>query len=63
MGTFLDKVRAGTVEPAAIDDFIDAWHESDSELGLAQYLGMTDAQYAHWFARPQTLAAIAAEGN
>ena len=60
MDRFLDMVRVGTVDMTAIDDFIDAWHESDSELALAQYLGMTDKQYAKWFANPQSLADIVA---
>ena len=29
-----------------IDDKIDEWHESDSEVSLAEYLGMTPEEYA-----------------
>lgn len=31
-----------------IDDLIDMWHESDSELPLHTYLGLTEEQYAEW---------------
>lgn len=33
---------------AEIDDLIDEWHEGDSPLSLAEYLGMTDGQYSEW---------------
>ena len=31
-----------------LDDLIDEWHQSDSELSLAEYLGMTDEEYMDW---------------
>jgi hypothetical protein len=31
-----------------IDDLIDEWHESNSELPLHEYLGLTWEQYKHW---------------
>lgn len=33
---------------AEIDDLIEQWHESDSPLSLAEYLGMTEEQYNRW---------------
>lgn len=37
-----------TGEWADLDDGITAWHESDSELPLYTYLGMTWDEYRRW---------------
>ena len=31
-----------------IDDWVEQWHQSDSELSLAEYLGMTEEEYNAW---------------
>ena len=31
-----------------LNDKIDAWHDSDFEHALHEYLGWTWEQYAHW---------------
>ncbi len=31
-----------------IDDWVEQWHQSDSELPLAEYLGMTEEEYNAW---------------
>ncbi len=38
----------GTISADALDDFIDAWHDTgpEEERSLAEYLGMTDEEYA-----------------
>ena len=46
--TFLCKFLCGDATAAEIDDHIDAWHSSGSELPLHAYLGMTAEQYAAW---------------
>jgi hypothetical protein len=42
-----------------IDDFVDAWHESDGSVALHDYLGMTMEEYALWVSEPESLARIA----
>ena len=50
--SFIDAVLAGDAVPADIDDFIDAWHASLEDIGLAEFLGMTDEEYALWVEQP-----------
>lgn len=34
------------MSPDELDDYVDAWHDSDSALPLHEYLGMTQEEYA-----------------
>lgn len=36
----------------SIDDKIDEWHNSDSELPLHEYLGWSEEQYHKWVMAP-----------
>lgn len=58
--TFVQRVLEGLVlEPSkAIDDEVDAWHESDSPLDLHEWLGMTSDEYALFVERPASLSLI-----
>jgi len=38
-----------------INDYIEQWHTSDSELPLSEYLGMTEYEYTCWLKDPATL--------
>jgi hypothetical protein len=42
----LKNIEKTTVEN--IDDLIDEWYESDSELSLYEYLGLTFEEYGIW---------------
>jgi hypothetical protein len=61
--TFLSLYGTGQVAADKIDDFIEAWHISGDEeqRGLAEYLGISDAEYSVWLmshgALPSILAA------
>jgi hypothetical protein len=59
---FLELYAAGNVAAEDIDDFIDAWHESDAKekRTLAQFLGMTEDEYTVWLASRKALPMIAA---
>lgn len=46
--TFMELYLAGKVSLDDIEDFIDAWHFSDSNKELHEYLGMTMEQYSSW---------------
>ncbi len=56
--SFIEAVLAGDAAPADIDDFIDAWHASDEVIGLAEFLGMTDEEYALWVEQPDVLSSV-----
>jgi hypothetical protein len=61
--TFFSLYAAGQISAEQIDDFIGAWHGSSDEerRSLADYLGMSDDEYAVWLmshcALPSILAA------
>ena len=48
METFVDLLKEGKVSVDDIDDFVDQWHESDSNLSLVDFLGLTQSQYSEW---------------
>lgn len=58
MKTFLELVLADEVNRDDIDDFVDRWHDGDESCSLAQFLGMSDAEYALWVEKPATLELI-----
>lgn len=41
-----------------IDDYVDKWHESDSDQSLFEYLGMTQQEYILWVHDPDILSFI-----
>ncbi len=43
--TFVSQFLRGIVSVEDIDDFIDAWHNSNSNVPLHEYLGMTMEEY------------------
>lgn len=51
--TFLNACLYGQASVSDVDDWVDRWHETDGApdgeaVSLAQYLGLTDAEYAQW---------------
>jgi hypothetical protein len=48
MKTFLDLVLAGEARQDDIDDFVEQWHDGDASCSLAEFLGMSDDEYALW---------------
>lgn len=42
------KMEWKTIKDSGIDDKIDEWHKSDSNLPLHEFLGMTEEEYAKW---------------
>lgn len=56
--TFVDRCLAGRSRPEDVDDFVDLWHEGADPRSLAEFLGLTDAEYARWLTDPTSLANI-----
>lgn len=46
--SFVTLCLRGELLTEEIDDWVERWHQSDSELTLAQFLGMTDEEYNAW---------------
>jgi hypothetical protein len=55
MKSFMHLYLTKQVSKDSIDDFIDQWHESDSDLTtpLSLYLGMSDKMYAMFVEIPR----------
>ena len=58
MRTFLDLVLTGDARQDDIDDFVDRWHDGDASCSLAEFLGMSDDEYALWVEKPAALRLI-----
>nr|VFJ54040.1 MAG: hypothetical protein BECKFM1743C_GA0114222_101334 [Candidatus Kentron sp. FM]VFJ54406.1 MAG: hypothetical protein BECKFM1743A_GA0114220_101313 [Candidatus Kentron sp. FM]VFK10862.1 MAG: hypothetical protein BECKFM1743B_GA0114221_101584 [Candidatus Kentron sp. FM] len=58
MTSFIEKCVLGGTRPENIDDFVEQWHEGDSELPLHEYLGMTKAEYSLWMTNPDRLSSM-----
>lgn len=56
--TFLELVLIGKAHRDDIDDFVDRWHDSEVSCSLAEFLGMSDDEYALWVERPSALDLI-----
>jgi len=56
--TYVDLCLSGHILADKIDDYVDEWHESEYNCSLAEYLGLTDDEYALWVEQPATLGMI-----
>ena len=48
MDTFKEKYLAGQLEPEEIDDYVEAWNNSDDERTLAKSLGLNAEEEDVW---------------
>lgn len=58
MYNFIDSCLLGNALLEDIDDFIDQWHDSDSQEPLYKYLGMSEREYSWWLIKPEILPFI-----
>ncbi len=58
--SFVDLCVRGEASPVQIDDFIEVWHQAESELSLHEFLGMTWEEYSAWVRNPGLLSSIIA---
>lgn len=56
----MERYLRGEAEPSDFDDAVEEWHSGPSPVSLAEFLGMSDAEYAEWVVDPSALPAIAA---
>jgi hypothetical protein len=55
MSNFIELCLEGERLPKEIDDYVDTWHESDSNVPLYKFLGMTRKEYSLWVDDPDAL--------
>jgi hypothetical protein len=58
--TFMSLALNGYVLPDEVEDFIEAWHASDSNLEVHEYLGMHFSEYSLWVSDPDSINIIIA---
>lgn len=58
MDTFIEKCLRGDSLPQDINDYVDYWHQGESDQPLYAFLGMTREEYGAWVERPDTLSSI-----
>ncbi len=58
MCNFIQKCLSGDALLDEIDDYIDEWHDSDSDVPLHTFLGMSWEEYAVWMKSPDNLTYI-----
>ena len=58
--SFIEKCINGDASLDEIDDYIDEWHDSDSDINLElhEFLGMSWEEYSLWAVKPSLLAEI-----
>jgi hypothetical protein len=56
--TFIEDVRAGRAARYEIDDYIDFWHASNTDMALHDFLGMSEEDYSIWIKTPDHLDEI-----
>jgi hypothetical protein len=58
--TFAQQVLEGAAKPEDIEKFVAAWHDGAGGDSLAEFLGLSEDEYALWVERPESLPAILA---
>jgi len=58
--TFIDKCLSGDAFLHEIDDWVESWHNTPSELKLHEFLGMIKNEYKLWVKDPDMLSYIIA---
>ena len=56
--TFINKCVNGEASIEDVDDYVDKWHDGDSDKKLHDYLGMTWFEYSMWVTKPSMLGDI-----
>ncbi|MBB1428228.1 hypothetical protein H5181_17440 [Shewanella sp. SG44-2] len=57
-GRFIDLCVMGHALPDDVDDYVDDWHDSESDVTISEYLGMSSEEYESWVHAPETLNSI-----
>ncbi|MGF9715241.1 hypothetical protein [Paenibacillus naphthalenovorans] len=55
---FMDACMSGDAMADEIENYIEEWHESDSEETIYDFLGMTEEEYGLWVENESILKSI-----
>ena len=55
---FITLCAKGECELDEVDDFVEAWHHSNSPLPLHVFLGFSSEDYNIWLFKPEYLKAV-----
>lgn len=58
MYSFIDQVISGDALLEDIDDFVDEWHDGDSNISLNEFLGLSKDEYQAWILNEEVLPLI-----
>jgi hypothetical protein len=58
MSNFIDDCIHGRALVDDVDDYVDRWHETESDAPLHDYLGMSESEYSLWVAEASALPFI-----
>ncbi len=56
--TYIELCLEGMADLTEIDEYIEKWHSSDTEVPIYEYLGMNREEYALWVERPESIRFI-----
>jgi hypothetical protein len=56
--SFMDLVFQGRVLSDEIEDFVEKWHNSESDLEIHDFLGLTFQEYSLWVSDPDNIDMI-----
>ena len=56
--TFIELAIDGAIMCDEIDDYVEAWHSSESELELHDFLGLSWQEYSLWVSHPDYIYVI-----
>ena len=58
MSNFIEDCIQGQALLDDVDDYVDRWHETESNTPLHAYLGMSEGEYSLWMAEASALPFI-----
>ena len=58
MSDFMQKCLAGVAQFTDIDDYVERWHECNSDKTIHDFLGLTLREYSLWVEQPEVLPEI-----
>lgn len=60
---YVQLLAQGTVSEDQIDDYVEMWHNGQSDDSLHQFLGMTWDQYSQWVMHGNSILPALVAGN
>lgn len=61
MSTFIDDCVSGEAQPDDINNYIDKWHDANTDEELHEFLGMEEDEYMSWLEDSNVLEDIIAK--